>query len=420
MLRRVRAFFDRSTVAAVRIGESPPPRTHLFESPPADASRRRRHDANARRLRKENGDRDRRRRVTARREICHRQTRRRLKKNVGDVCFETATRQARVSKRHRGRDTIHACMNTSESRNYDAYRHHHRRVSALSATLATLVRPTDAVVARMSATETKTRVAPGSRPLPTEEACPRGGSPSWWSRRPTRPRVVARLGDAPRRPGSIPEKKARATARRSRRFARAAPRRPRRARRRARRRRRRDATRPSRGRHPRPGTRTRADQARIKALKALKASSSVDRRLRTSSSSRRLFLFLFLFFRRSGSGFFFFPRRRRRKRRTSSPPPPFGKSSPTAGRAIRTRGTRSRRGRTDSALERETRRGTRDRKQTTRAAFVFSPFPSRRRDAASRARGSNDRFPPRSTRFGPARSVASTDRLPRTPSARTA
>ena len=213
MLRRVRAFFDRSTVAAVRIGESPPPRTHLFESPPADASRRRRHDANARRLRKENGDRDRRRRVTARREICHRQTRRRLKKNVGDVCFETATRQARVSKRHRGRDTIHACMNTSESRNYDAYRHHHRRVSALSATLATLVRPTDAVVARMSATETQTRVAPGSRPLPTEEACPRGGSPSWWSRRPTRPRVVARLGDAPRRPGSIPEKSRRRSSR---------------------------------------------------------------------------------------------------------------------------------------------------------------------------------------------------------------
>ena len=176
----------------------------------------------------------------------------------------------------------------------------------------------------MSATETKTRVVPGSRPLPTEEACPRGGSPSWWSRRPTRPRMVARLGDAPRRPGSIPEKKARATARRFRRFARAAPRRPRRVRRRARRRRRRDATRPSRGRHPRPGTRTRVDRARIKALKALKASSSVDRRLRTSSSTRRLFLFLFLFlfFRRSGSGFFFFffPKAKAQKTHVVSPP----------------------------------------------------------------------------------------------------
>ena len=188
MLRRVRAFFDRSTVAAVRIGESPPPRTHLFESPPADASRRRRHDANARRLRKENGDRDRRRRVTARREICHRQTRRRLKKNVGDVCFETATRQARVSKRHRGRDTIHACMNTSESRNYDAYRHHHRRVSALSATLATLIRPADAVVARM--TDVRYRNEDACR-AGKSSASNGGGMPAW-----RKPQLVVSSPDA--------------------------------------------------------------------------------------------------------------------------------------------------------------------------------------------------------------------------------
>lgn len=187
MLRRVRAFFDRSTVAAVRIGESPPPRTHLFESPPADASRRRRHDANARRLRKENGDRDRRRRVTARREICRRQTRRRLKNNV-DVCFETATRRARVSKRHRGRDTIHACMNTSESRNYDAYRHHHRRVSALSATLATLIRPADAVVARM--TDVRYRNEDACR-AGKSSASNGGGMPAW-----RKPQLVVSSPDA--------------------------------------------------------------------------------------------------------------------------------------------------------------------------------------------------------------------------------